>query len=63
MGTRYTTYDEGLKKLKLDTLHERRRKICLKFAKNSLKLEQFSKLLPVTNNEHCMRGKEMEINL
>ena len=24
MGTRYTTYDEGLKKLKLDTLHERR---------------------------------------
>ena len=57
MGTRYTTYDEGLNKLKLDTLHERRRKICLKFAKNSLKLEQFSKLLPVTNNEHSMRKR------
>ena len=54
MGNKYTTYDEGLQRLKLDKLSERRRKICLRFAKNSLKLKQFSKLFPLNDNEHDM---------
>ena len=54
MGNNYTTYDEGLQRLKLDKLSERRRKICLRFAKNSLKLKQFSKLFPLNDNEHDM---------
>ena len=54
MGERYTSYDEALGKLKLDKLSERRRKICLRFAKNSLKLKQFSNLFPVNENAHIM---------
>ena len=54
MGNNYTTYDEGLQRLKLDKLSERRRKICLTFAKKSLKLKQFSKLFPLNDNDHNM---------
>ena len=54
MGERYTSYDEALGKLNLDKLSERRRKICLRFAKNSLKLKQFSNLFPVNENAHIM---------
>ena len=57
MGNKFTTYDEGLQKLKLDKLSERRRKLCLRFAKNSLKLKQFSKLFPVNDSEHNMRKR------
>ena len=35
----YKNYGNGLKFLNLDTLHERRRKQCLKFAKDCLKHE------------------------
>ena len=57
MGNNYTTYDEGLQRLKLDKLSERRRKICLTFAKKSLKLKQFSKLFPLNDNEHNMKKR------
>ena len=54
LGNRYTTYEDGLVKLKLDKLSDRREKLCLTFAKNALKLEQFSKLFPLNTHEHDM---------
>ena len=57
MGNSYSTYEEGLEKLKLDKLSVRREKLCLRFAKNSLKLEQFSKLFPVNESEHAMKNR------
>ena len=40
MGRNYSTYKEGLKKLKLDDLNQRREKLCLSFAKKCLKNEK-----------------------
>ena len=47
MGNKYQGYELALKFLKLDSLKERRLKMALRFAKRSLKLEQFSKLFPL----------------
>ena len=41
LGQRYTSYDEGLKSLRLQSLEERREAMCLKFAKQSLKIDKF----------------------
>jgi hypothetical protein len=43
LGEQYHSYKSALKTLNLDTLFERRRKLCLKFAKKSAKSEKFSK--------------------
>ena len=48
MGNKYQGYQEALKFLKLESLKERRIKMALNFAKRSLKLENFSKLFPLT---------------
>ena len=40
MGKNYSTYKNGLKVLKMDTLEKRRELLCLRFAKNSLKSEK-----------------------
>ena len=41
LGNEFTTYEEALQKLKLDTLSQRRYKLCLKFAKKALKSPKF----------------------
>ena len=41
----YSTYEEGLEKLNLDTLSDRREKISLKFAQDGVKFETFTDLL------------------
>ena len=43
----YKDYESALKMLNLDTLCERRRKQCLKFAKDCLKHEQMKKMFPI----------------
>ena len=56
----YTSYKEGLDILKLDTLDERRKKLCLKFAKNCLKHEKMKKLFPLSNKNHQMKKRLTE---
>ena len=60
MGNKYQGYEEALKILKLDSLKERREKMALKFAKKSLKLEQFSRLLPLSESKHGMTKRNPE---
>ena len=42
----YTTYEDALKQVKLDTLEERRTQLCMKFAKSCLKNPQMKSLFP-----------------
>ena len=60
MGNKYQGYQEALKLLKLDSLKERRIKIALNFAKRSLKLENFSKLFPLSESNHLMSKRNTE---
>ena len=56
----YKNYENALEMLDLDSLQERRRKQCLKFAKDCLKNEKMKKLFPlnVQNRELKTRHKE-----
>ena len=51
---KYQNYSDALSTLKLKSLEDRRDELCLKFAKNCLKVEKFKKFFPVNNKEHCM---------
>ena len=50
----YSSYNDGLEKLKLESLNDRRKNICLKFAKNCLKNERVKDIFPKTENKHRM---------
>ena len=52
LGNKFTTYKNGLKMLNLDTLDERRRKMCLKFAQNCLKNEKVKSMFPLKFSKH-----------
>ena len=56
----YTNYDEALSILKLESLNDRRSKLCLKFAKNCLKHEKMKKLFPLTSKSHLMNTRLTE---
>ena len=60
LGQRYTSYDEGLKSLRLQSLEERREAMCLKFAKQSLKIDKFRKLFPRKENIHGMSKRKSD---
>ena len=60
LGKRYTSYSEGLKSLRLQSLEERREAMCLKFAKQSLKIDKFSKLFPRKENVHGMSKRKSD---
>ena len=57
MGKNYEGYSKSLKFLKLDSLHERREKNALKFAKKSIKNENFSSFFPKHPEGHTMRKR------
>ena len=59
-GKPYESYTQTLRDLDMMKLSERRNIICLKFAKNSLKLENFKKLFPVHKNFHGMETRQHE---
>ena len=48
---RYRSYEQALAELELDTLSERRDKLCLKLAKNCLKYDQTKEMFPYNTNE------------
>ena len=57
MGNKYEGYSKSLKFLKLDSLHERREKNALKFAKKSVKHENFLNFFPKQSGIHTMRTR------
>ena len=60
LGTRYTNYSDALERLNLQTLDERRKNLCLKFAKKCLIVEKFKKMFPLNVNSHNMKKRNLE---
>jgi hypothetical protein len=60
MGRNYSTYKNGLKILKLDTLEKRRELLCLRFAKNSIKTEKVKSLFPLNTSKHGMEMRKVK---
>ena len=54
LGDSYKGYEDALKRLGLVTLEERREQMCLKFAKQCLKLDKMKQFFPRKNNSHAM---------
>ena len=59
-GRPYESYTETLKNLGIMRLSARRDIICLKFAKNSMKLNNFKHLFPKHSNMHEMVTRQQE---
>ena len=59
-GKPYDSYSQTLKELDIMRLSARREIICLKFAKNSLKLSNFKRLFPEHANLHGMKTRKQE---
>ena len=57
---KYTTYEESLIKLNLDSLSQRRQILCLKFAKDGIKHNKLSDLLPLRTKEHDMQIRQSD---
>jgi hypothetical protein len=54
LGTEYVNYAHALDVLKLQSLEERKKYLCLKFAKKSLKVEKLKSMFPKKQNLHVM---------
>ena len=53
LGENYISYTDALTTTNLETLSERRRKLCIKFAKKASKSQAFKDLFPLnTRNNH-----------
>ena len=59
-GKPYESYSETLKELDIMRLSERRKVICLKFAKSCLRLDNFKKLFPMHSSKHQMKTRHVE---
>ena len=57
MGKNYTSYKNGLKELKLQTLKNRREVLCIRFAKNCLKNEKMKHMFPLKKTKHIMKKR------
>ena len=57
LKNQYSTYEEALKILNMDTLDKRREILCRKFAKNCLKNEKMKKLFPIEKHQHNMKTR------
>ena len=57
---RYKGYEDALDKLGLVTLDERRAQMCLKFAKQCLKLDKMKRLFPRNQKDHAMEVRSSE---
>ena len=60
IGKPYESYTKALEELNMNRLSERRELICLKFAKNCLRIQNFTKLFPKHNNMHDMQTRQHE---
>ena len=57
ISTEFSTESLNMKELDMKRLSERRDLICLKFAKNSLRLENFKRLFPMQKSNHDMKTR------
>ena len=61
MGNEYKGYRKSLLELDIETLDERREKLCLNFAKRCLKNEKARKMFPMNHKDHAMKIRNNEI--
>ena len=57
LGNKYTTYQEALVKLNIETLKERRKNLCVKFAQKCLKSSKTKNMFKKNTKEHKMRTR------
>ena len=60
MGENYKGYKKALDYLNLDTLDERRKELCIRFAKKALKNEKANKMFPLNDKRHRMDTRKPE---
>ena len=60
LGTRYKDYDNALVHVDLENLSERRKNLCLKFAKKCLDNKKTESLFPLNKNNHNMESRMTE---
>lgn len=60
LGNRYVSYEDALEKLQLQSLEERREAMCLKFAKQCLKIQKLRHLFPKKVKSHVMKKRNSE---
>ena len=59
LDNKYENYEDALTTLNLDSLADRREKLCLKFAKSCIKHPKAKKMFPLNNNiSHSLRRRE-----
>ena len=58
LGKNYTTYKKALKDLRMESLHDRRERLNLNFAKQSLKIPVMKKLFPLKISKHKMKKRK-----
>ena len=56
----YSNYKEALKIANLTTLDFRREKMCLKFAKDCLKIDKLKKMFPLKTKDHEMANRNTD---
>ena len=61
LGERYLEYDRALRKLDLESLHERRETLCLVFAKKSSRNAKSRSMFPKNEKMHPMDIKNPEV--
>ena len=57
LGDSYQSYESGLEKLGLEAIERRRDQICLKFAKQCLKIEKMKHFFVKNDSEHSMEKR------
>ena len=60
LKNKYTNYKQGLNFLKMENLDERRRQLCLKFAKNCLKIEKAKGMFKKKTKLHRMKMRKQK---
>ena len=58
LKNKFTTYDTGLLHLNLETLEMRRERLCLKFAKDSMKNNKFTDIIKESEKLHSMQMRQ-----
>ena len=61
LKNKYTNYKEGLKTLNIENLDDRRSQLCLKFAKNCLKIDKVKEMFKKRKNIHNMQKRRPKI--
>ena len=61
LKNKYTNYKEGLETLNIQSLDERRKQLCLKFAKNCLKIDKVKGMFEKKKNIHNMKKRRPKI--